>query len=74
MSGFGHDQVYINAAMLERFRPPGQDLSMNWKGISVTQLERLKQEGATEWSMKFVEHVFELAARDPASNPIDFML
>ncbi|KAL3934515.1 MAG: hypothetical protein SGBAC_009780 [Bacillariaceae sp.] len=75
MSGYGHDQVYVNAAILERFRPPGQaDLTMNWKGISETQLERLKEEGATERSMKFVEHVFQLVGRDPASNPIDFML
>jgi len=75
MSGYGHDQVYINAAMLERFRPSGQvDLSMNWKGLCATQLGRLKAEGATERSMKLVEHVFELAARDPTSNPIDFML
>lgn len=77
MSGYGYDQVYINAATLERFRTPGQIESggpVDWRGICERQLERLKDEGATERSMKFLEHVFQLAARDPASNPIDFVL
>jgi hypothetical protein len=78
MSGYGHDQLYINAAMLERFRhlenreEGGRPI--DWKAISNEQTTRLKEEGATDRTVKFIEHVYDLAARDPNSNPIEFIL
>lgn len=74
MSGYGHDQLYINAAMLERYRHLESEGPVNWKEISKEQSERLKGEGATERTIKFVEHVYDLADRDPTSNPIEFIL
>jgi len=72
MSGYGHDQLYINAAMIERYRH--ESLSVDYKAISETQCERLKREGATKRSIDYVAHVFSLVADKPHSNPIDFLL
>ena len=76
MSGYGHDQLYINAALLERYRnsQEGEGGKIDWKKISKTQAKRLKQEGASDRSIQFVQHVFDLAHANPHSNPIDFML
>jgi hypothetical protein len=75
MSGYGHDQLYINAAMLERFRKPDESPStINWEKIAKKQIKRLRKEGATDRSLSFVSHVYNLAAANPNSNPIDFML
>lgn len=72
MSGYGHDQVYINAAIVERYRQ--NDLSVVWNDIAKFQTKRLKQEKATDRSIEFVQHVFDLVESNPTSNPIDFLL
>jgi hypothetical protein len=72
MSGYGHDQLYINAAMLERYR--NSTVVVDYKDIGKEQLARLEREGATKRSLGFVEHVFDLAARNPSSSPIDFLV
>jgi hypothetical protein len=72
MSGYGHDQLYINAAMLERYRD--NTVVVDYKAISKDHSERLAHEGATKRSVDFVAHLFALAAEKPNSNPIDFLL
>ena len=76
MSGYGHDQLYINAAMLERYRDNTVevDYKVDYKVVGQEQCERLAHEGATQRSIEFVQHLFQLAADNPNSNPIDFLL
>mgnify|MGYP000246728884 CR=1 FL=1 len=75
MSGDGHDQLYINAAMLERYRRDNDaTTAVDYKEIAQQQCTRLEREGATKRSIEFVRHVFRLAAEKPNSNPIDFLL
>jgi hypothetical protein len=65
MSGYGHDQLYVNAAVVA---------AVDYKEIAQQQCTRLEREGATKRSIEFVRHVFRLAAEKPNSNPIDFLL
>jgi hypothetical protein len=73
MSGYGHDQLYINAAMLERYRDDDAVVTADYKEIAQQHCTRLEQEGATKRSIEFVRHVFRLAAKKPNSSPIDFL-
>mmetsp|Transcript_69003 Transcript_69003/g.200214 ORF Transcript_69003/g.200214 Transcript_69003/m.200214 type:complete len:213 (+) Transcript_69003:575-1213(+) len=72
MSGYGHDQLYVNAACLERYRG-GEELP-DFKALGKMQCERLEREGATKRTLGFVKHVFDLADENPRSSPIDFLL
>jgi hypothetical protein len=72
MSGYGHDQLYINAAMLERYRD--STVAVDYKELAEQHGRRLKDEGATTRSIGLVNHVFHLKAEHPNSNPIDFLL
>jgi hypothetical protein len=72
MSGYGHDQIYINAACLERYR--GGAVPIDFTELGKEHCRRLQSEGATTRSVGFLNHVFELAAQNPNSSPIDFLV
>mmetsp|Transcript_1752 Transcript_1752/g.3810 ORF Transcript_1752/g.3810 Transcript_1752/m.3810 type:complete len:715 (+) Transcript_1752:113-2257(+) len=89
VSGFGHDQIYVNAASLERYRTEEgrsrgdgldflreetEDNEVDYQGIAELHHKRLEKEGATKRSIGFLSHLFELAAENPNTNPIDFLL
>jgi hypothetical protein len=88
MSGYGHDQVYINAATLERYRTPEGDSAgttdaendptslevVDYKELAERHRERLKEEGATKQSIDFLSHLFHLAQDRGNTNPIDFLV
>jgi hypothetical protein len=58
--------------MLERYRE-GTTV-VNFEEIGRQQCQRLEQEGATKRSLGFIKHVFDLAAQNPRSSPINFLL
>eukprot|EP00934_Nitzschia_sp_Nitz4_P006107 Nitzschia sp. Nitz4//scaffold130_size63480//7477//9324//NITZ4_006239-RA/size63480-processed-gene-0.75-mRNA-1//1//CDS//3329535159//6097//frame0 len=72
MSGYGHDQLYINAAILERYRKG--TAVVDFREIGQRQCRRLEMEGATKRHIGFVKHVFDLGAESPNSSPIDFLV
>eukprot|EP00536_Pseudo-nitzschia_multiseries_P013329 jgi/Psemu1/34813/gm1.34813_g len=101
VSGYGHDQLYVNAASLERYRTDrrrrrdsggGSDSGgdsgtdgteaeddadndeVDYEALAEQHRKRLEEEGATKRSIGFLLHLFELAAHDPNTNPIDFLL
>lgn len=88
MSGYGHDQVYINAATLERYRTsagnnerandtdndPTSPEAVDYKELAERHQERLKEEGATKRSIDFLTHLFHLAQDRSNTNPIDFLV
>lgn len=89
MSGYGHDQVYINIATLERYRTNPDDSgggngnetddaarseAIDYKALAEQHQERLKGEGATKRSIDFLTHLFHLAEDRNNSNPIDFLV
>ena len=71
MSGYGHDQLYINAALVERYRDSTN--SANFLELGKGECKRLEEEGASKRTLGFVQHVFQLAADKPNSSPIDFL-
>jgi hypothetical protein len=84
MSGYGYDQLYMNAAIVERYRDntmSQQDQMLPPRGASggasryykicQDMLKRLEEEGATERTRQMIEHVFRNSER-PDSNVIDF--
>mmetsp|Transcript_5530 Transcript_5530/g.6109 ORF Transcript_5530/g.6109 Transcript_5530/m.6109 type:complete len:667 (+) Transcript_5530:95-2095(+) len=78
MSGYGHDQVYINAASLERYRTNNRESNnhgdvVDYHALGEQHRKRLEKEGATKRSIGFLTHLFHLAAENCA-NPIDFCL
>ena len=56
MSGYGHDQFYINAAMLEWYRDDDTTAvtAVDYKEIAQQQCTRLEREGATKRSIEFL--------------------
>ena len=99
MSGYGHDQVYVNAACLERYRkdrPTGEDTNqrtneqnagsdnpvgedsgedaVDFKALAKEHADRLKREGATKRSIEFLAYLFNVAADNDNTNPIDFLV
>ncbi len=87
VSGYGHDQLYVNAACLERYRtnrPRKNETSeseddgtdhdeVDYKALFIEHQKRLEKEGATKRSIGFLSHLFQLAYNDD-ENPIDFLL
>ena len=87
VSGYGYDQVYVNAACLERYRnsahAPNRSRAIEDEGTSQEEVDfrvlfaqhqkRLEKEGATKRSIGFLSHLFQLAYHDD-ENPIDFLL
>lgn len=77
MSGYGHDQLYLNAACLERYREEDDEYEyaeVDYRGILKEHQKRLEKEGATKRSIGFLSHLFEIAENDPDANPIDFLI
>ena len=83
ISGYGFDQLYVNAACLERYRTKeghgngendgeAED-KVDYKGLFEQHQKRLEEEGATKRSIGFLSHLFQLAYHDD-ENPIDFLL
>ena len=86
VSGYGHDQLYVNAACLERYRtskqPPSKEEDgavqeeeddVNFRALFVQHQKRLEEEGATKRTIGFLSHLFQLAHNND-ENPIDFLL
>jgi len=75
VSGYGHDQLYVNAACLERYRPNRREdqEEVDYEALSEHHKKRLEDEGATKRTIGFLSHLFEHAAYDPNANPIDFL-
>lgn len=88
VSGYGYDQLYVNAACLERYRtskPRRNEANQNeddantqedvvdYKAIFMEHQKRLEKEGATKRSIGFLSHLFQLAYNND-ENPIDFLL
>ena len=77
MSGYGYDQLYMNAAILERFRDlpedPKEGATNGSKYFKMCQrmLQRLEEEGATERTRQMIEYVLR-ASEDPNAHVIDF--
>lgn len=74
MSGYGHDQLYMNAAIVERHKDmlmPQQASKSRYFKICQDLLKRLEGEGATERTRQMIEHIFRSSER-PDSNVIDF--
>jgi hypothetical protein len=88
MSGYGHDQLYINAAILERYAQMvvldqesgsgSEDDDNNgngnngWSRISQGIGQQLEQEGATARTRQMIDYVIQVAAQQPNANPIDY--
>jgi len=89
VSGYGYDQLYVNAACLERYRckqgtrrgensadeeeEPPRPLDIEYRALCEQHQKRLKKEGATKRSIGFLTHLFWLADNED-ENPIDFLL
>jgi hypothetical protein len=81
MSGYGHDQLYVNAACLERYRSKSgenggdedESPDIDYRSLCVQHQKRLEKEGATRRSISFLTHLFRLADHEDV-NPIDFLL
>ena len=77
MSGYGHDQLYMNAAIIERYRHlPDDQIERGANGsryfkICQRTLKRLESEGATERTRQMIEYVFR-TSEAPNANVIDF--
>lgn len=90
MSGYGHDQLYVNAASLERYRikedsrgdgfdflrgeDDDEDAAVDYRALAEQHQKRLEKEGATKRSIGFLSHIFQLAADNDDANPIDFLV
>jgi hypothetical protein len=74
MSKFGMDLVYINAAVMDKFRSlMSHDFDHNVARMSHSLRVRLASEGASNRTMVVMVHVL-VATQQPESTPIDFNL
>ena len=81
MSGYGHDQLYVNAACLERYQTKEEsedgdgeeNRRLDYRALYEQHKTRLEKEGATKRTISFLMHLFQLADNDH-ENPIDFLL
>ena len=76
MSGYGYDQLYMNAAMLDRFEDEVADVPADqpkYYRICKQVIRRLEAEGATERTRQMLEHVFRLASDETnTGNVLDY--